>query len=198
MPSDDLASALQASGVLVLRAGSTPEALNLVNQAEVDVVLVDVDHAADAIEGAPQLCGAPVVIRAERLRAEDLRGALRAGVRGWVSQHTSPAALVTSLSAVTRGVTVLSADWHEVLAQVVAPEHRTAPQVDRHALTRRETEIVRLVAQGYPNKQIARTLGIAQQTTKNQLHRIMVKAGVQSRIHLIRWAQEHDLVERQE
>lgn len=62
------------------------------------------------------------------------------------------------------------------------------------ALTPRELEIVRMVAVGMRNKEVASSLGIAEGTVKIHLHRIYEKLGVEGRIELIFWAQAHGVV----
>ena len=68
------------------------------------------------------------------------------------------------------------------------------PQPAADALTTRGREIVRLVAQGLRNKQIARQLAIAEGTVKIHLHNVYQKAGVDSRVALTLWAQERGLL----
>ena len=84
---------------------------------------------------------------------------------------------------------VLSKESEDVLLRLLRMKHLS---VDiEGTLTPRERQVVEHMTEGRSNKQIARSLGIAEQTVKNYAHRVMRKVGVSSRTELCRWALEH-------
>ncbi|HLV97480.1 MAG TPA: response regulator transcription factor, partial [Ktedonobacterales bacterium] len=102
-------------------------------------------------------------------------GAVRAGAIGYLLKDTQAEALCQAIKAAAAGQVQLTPKAAARLMQVVqAPE---APE----ALTERETEVLKLLAQGYSNKQIARTLHNTEQTVKTHVSHILAKLGVQSR-----------------
>ncbi|HLV97316.1 MAG TPA: response regulator transcription factor, partial [Ktedonobacterales bacterium] len=102
-------------------------------------------------------------------------GAVRAGAIGYLLKDTQAEALCQAIKAAAAGQVQLTPKAAARLMQVVqAPE---APE----ALTERETEVLKLLAQGHSNKQIARTLHNTEQTVKTHVSHILAKLGVQSR-----------------
>lgn len=105
--------------------------------------------------------------------------AMNSGVRGVVFKDMPVETLVECIRTVHAGGT-----W--------SPPGVT-PLPDDTGLTARESEIVRMIADGLRNKEIAAQLGISEGTVKVHLHRIYEKLGVDGRVELIFWAQTHRL-----
>jgi len=102
-------------------------------------------------------------------------GAVRAGAIGYLLKDTEADALCQAIKAAVEGQVQLTPQAAARLMQVVsAPE---SPQ----PLTERETDVLRLLAEGQANKQIARSLSIAEKTVKVHVSNILGKLGVQSR-----------------
>jgi DNA-binding NarL/FixJ family response regulator len=123
--------------------------------------------------------GLPVVA----LLAEDsAAGAALATLAGFeryglLRRDTPPERLVPALLAVMQGWLVLEPRYHQALMQP-AP---AAPPAPEETLTRRELEVLQLLATGQTNKGIARSLGITDHTVKFHVNAIMTKLGAQSR-----------------
>src|SRR6185503_11087329 len=107
--------------------------------------------------------------------------AMNLGVRGVVFKDLPVEMLVECIRTVHAGGT-----WQPAGA---------APPADDEAstLTAREAEIVRMLAHGLRNKEVAAELGISEGTVKVHLHRIYEKLGVDGRVELLLWAQTHRL-----
>ncbi len=105
--------------------------------------------------------------------------AMNSGVRGVVFKDMPVDQLVACIRAVHAGGT-----WQPA---------GVAPPTEDTGLTARESEIVRMIADGLRNKEIAAQLGISEGTVKVHLHRIYEKLGVDGRVELIFWAQTHRL-----
>jgi two-component system, NarL family, response regulator LiaR len=102
-------------------------------------------------------------------------GAVRAGAIGYLLKDTQADALCLAIKAAAAGQVQLTPRAAARLMQAVsAPE---SPE----ELTERETEVLRLLAQGQSNKQIARNLQIGEKTVKTHVSNILSKLGVQSR-----------------
>ncbi len=113
-----------------------------------------------------------------------------AGVAGYVLKDEIEEAVVRAIRAVMQGDTWFSRTVVEKLARPAAGE---APLAEKPVLTERESEVLRLLAQGYTNIQIAETLSIAGRTVRFHLRNICDKIGVRSRVEATIWAVQHGL-----
>jgi two-component system, NarL family, response regulator LiaR len=102
-------------------------------------------------------------------------GAVRVGAIGYLLKDTQADALCQAIKAAAAGKVQLAPGAAARLMQVVS-----APESSEE-LTERETDVLRLLAQGQSNKQIARNLCIAEKTVKTHVSNILSKLGVQSR-----------------
>jgi DNA-binding NarL/FixJ family response regulator len=117
--------------------------------------------------------------------------ALRAGAAGYLTKDTTGEALVAGIREVAAGRTVLDATVQRRLVELAtganppaAPE--LSPETD--GLTRREVDVVRLVAEGLSNQQIARRLVVGEATVKTHLNHVLSKLDVDGRPGLVAWA----------
>ena len=130
--------------------------------------------------------------------AEDERDAVRAmrlGARGIVLKQSASDLLVKSIHRVYGGEIWLD---NHIMAEVMrafAQDSNGSPQRDKPLLSDREKQVVQLVAQGHPNKEIGEKLFISVQTVKNHLHNIFDKLGVSDRLELALYAIHHHLIE---
>ncbi len=109
------------------------------------------------------------------LEDASVTGAVRAGAIGYLLKDTDADALCRAIKAAAAGQVQLSPQAAaRLMREVRAPE---SPE----ALTERETEVLRLLAQGRANKEIARDLGIGEKTVKTHVSNVLAKLGVQSR-----------------
>lgn len=110
---------------------------------------------------------------------------VRLGTSGFLLRDASAADVVAAVRAVTSGEVVCPASLCRILFQHVIREEFPAPKArkkSRASLTRRERQLVDLVAQGLTNKEIASRLHLAEQTVKNHIHNILHKTGAADRL----------------
>ena len=119
------------------------------------------------------------------------RAALQAGARGYVLKHAAGAELVQAIRAAAGGGTWLNPDLGARMA--AAPDGPTGPLAE---LSDREIEVLRLIALGHTNNEIAEQLYLSVRTVETHRARIHQKLGVSTRAELVRYALDHDLIER--
>lgn len=107
--------------------------------------------------------------------------AVASGVRGALPRGTDAAPLAAAVQAVSEGLIVLD----PAFAPVVVPTHGQAPDLGADELTRREVDVLQLLAEGLANKQIAQRLGISEHTVKFHVDSILGKLGAHSRTEAV-------------
>lgn len=119
------------------------------------------------------------------------REALQAGARGYVLKHAAGAELVQAIRAAAGGGTWLNPDLGARM--VSTPSSSVGPLAD---LSDREVEVLRLIALGHTNNEIAQQLYLSVRTVETHRSHIQQKLGRSSRAELVRYALDNDLVER--
>ena len=123
------------------------------------------------------------------LEDEQVVGAVRAGAVGYLLKDTRADELCRAIKAAAAGQVQLSPEAaRRLLREVRTPEQPAVP------LSGRETDVLRLLAAGRANKEIARELSIGEQTVKTHVSSILGKLGVQSRTQAALYAQRAGLV----
>jgi DNA-binding NarL/FixJ family response regulator len=172
---------------LVGSASGGAEAVRLAGEHDPDVVLMDLEMPEmDGIETTEALrtSRAAVVVLTSFSDRERILAALDAGAVGYLLKDADPEELARAIRAAARG----EAPLHPLAARELLDRHRAGPQ-----LTDREEEILALVAQGLPNKLIARRLAISERTVKGHLTRVFERIGVTDRTQAALWARAHRL-----
>ncbi len=129
----------------------------------------------------PDLC---IVIFSAHHTSEYVVGLLGTGAAGYVLKDDPPETLAHAIRAVMRGQRWLSPRVAEVLVKSASGGTYTTPV----NLTKREVEVLQLMASGYKNEQIADELNITEQTVKNHVRSIFSKLGVESRVEAVLYA----------
>jgi DNA-binding NarL/FixJ family response regulator len=124
---------------------------------------------------------------------EAILPALRAGALGYLTKDVSGEELLAAIREVAAGRTALEPSVQRRLVELVSrpAAAATPPPVDAEVaggLTRREVEVVRLVAEGLTNRQIARSLVVSEATVKTHLNHVLAKLDVDGRPGLVAWA----------
>jgi DNA-binding NarL/FixJ family response regulator len=171
-------------------AADGAEAIGLVLRLEPDVVLMDIRMpGVDGIEATRQLvsAGTPsrILVLTTFAADEYVLAALRAGASGFMLKDTPRASLLAAVRAVAAGDAALE---NSVLKGLVA-DHLDKPAVAHvhglERLTSREKEVLRLVATGRTNAEIARDLYVSETTVKTHVARTLTKLGARDRVQLV-------------
>jgi DNA-binding NarL/FixJ family response regulator len=182
------------------------EAVELVESLAPDVVLMDVRMPVmDGVEATrvvrDRFPGVKVMILTTFDDDDYVHDALANGAVGYVLKNIEPQELVTCVKAVCAGTFLMSRSVGAKLVSQATPEHSGAKLADAAAeanfllhqfpgLSRREAEVLYLLAQNLDNREIASRLFIADQTAKNYVSKIYEKLGVPDRIHALRLIRE--------
>ncbi len=166
-------------------------ALDLVRRTRADVVLLDLGVPGGGVEACATLRDARpdvrVVVLAHADDDADLAGAVRAGARGYLLKDTTPVELVHAVRAVAAGSSLLSPAMATRLLDefAVLVRRQDGPAEGTGALSRRELEVLTLVAQGLNNRSLAEQLFISENTVKNHIRNIHEKLQVHSRMEAV-------------
>ena len=181
----------QLDMTVVGEADDGNEALDRVRTLEPDVVVMDVNMpGAGGVAGVRAIRGAGYATKIVMLTIseedDDLFDAIRAGANGYLLKNIRPEVLFDDLRGVMRGeAPIAPAIAHRLLdALREGPPRSHAPTASGEgdtALTRRETEILQLVAAGLSNKEIAGQLTITEGTVKNHVHNTLEKLHLSNR-----------------
>ena len=165
--------------------------LDLVTAHDVDVVLLDLSIPGGGVEACAALRrirpSTRVVVVAGTNDDADLGGAVRAGARGYLLKDTTEDELVEAVRAVASGSSLLSPAMASRLLDefAVLVRRHEGPAEGAGALSRRELEVLTLVAQGLNNRAIAERLFISENTVKNHIRNIHEKLQVHSRMEAV-------------
>jgi NarL family two-component system response regulator LiaR len=174
---------------VVGEAANGQEAVAMARELEPDVVLMDLlmpvmdgIGATEAIRA--ELPEVEVIALTSVLEDASVTGAVRAGAIGYLLKDTDAEELHRAIKAAAEGKVQLAPEAAaKLMREVRAPE---SPE----ALTERETEVLKLLARGKANKQIADSLFVSEKTVKAHVSSILMKLGVQSRtqaaLHAVR------------
>jgi DNA-binding NarL/FixJ family response regulator len=163
-----------------------------------DVVLMDVVMPGKTgIEGMPALLQALPDVKVLMLSMQDdpqyVREAFEAGASGYVLKEAADTEVVDAVRAVAAGNRYL----HPALgARLIAAESEERKRAASDPLSDREREVLRLLALGHTNQEIAAQLYISVRTAETHRAHIMQKLGLASRAELVRYALDHGVVER--
>jgi two-component system response regulator NreC len=180
---------------LVGEATGGEEALRLTRELDPDILVLDLSM--------PDLDGIQVTrkIKAEQLDVkvliltvhEDeamLRESIRAGASGYIIKHAAETELIAAIHSVQIGDIYV----HPKMIRALLSEKIPAPapgSIPSELLTPRETDVLKLIVQGYTNRQIAAELKLSVRTVEGHRANLTEKLGLRSRVDLVRYAREH-------
>jgi DNA-binding NarL/FixJ family response regulator len=176
---------------VVAEAADGAEAIRMIPEVSPDVVLLDMRM--------PGLSGLDVLKRLSADQAlpptiilttfdddELVLDGIRSGARGYLLKDVALADLVSAIRTVAEGGSIVKPAVTQRLLKGLANLQNDFSSLDQpDPLTDRETEILRLMAGGYSNKEIANSLGVAEGTVKNHVSNILSKMGVRDRTRAV-------------
>ena len=200
----------QAGFKVVADAADAGEAQRRAREHQPDLILLDnhlpgvngVDALPSLQEAAPE---ARILMLTMSEDEQDLAAALRAGACGYLLKNMEADALASALRRAMQGENVIASEMTGKLItayrEAATPGQATPPRQEPPnddspiaSLSPRELEILRGIARGDSNKEIARTLGIAETTVKVHVQHILRKLDVATRVHAAVIASSHGLV----
>ena len=209
---------LEREGLVVAGITSTcAEAVDLIAEEEPDVVLLDLSlpdaSGPEAVTRIREVSSSlPIVAFSVEDSPEVIRAVLRAGANGYVSKDAPSSQVVAALEAAVQGLTALGPAEARALNRITEPipvvgvveesgdtevddSEPGAPVAVREPLTPRELELLRYLAEGYTNKEIARAMVLAEDTVKKGVQTLIAKLGATDRTHAVVLALRRHLIE---
>ena len=183
--------------------GDGREAIAKTVEVAPDVILLDITMphlgGIDAIhlikEKRPEVA---ILILTMHDNEAYLRQALKAGALGYITKKAAESELISAIRAVHRGEIFIYSSLTRALVQEVIYSDSSGQQSEadgKEKLSRRELEVLRLVAQGYTNKQVADKFCLSLKTVESYKARVMDKLNLCSRVELVRYAFQHGLLD---
>ncbi len=188
------------SGMTVVgEADDEHSAVSLTVDKRPDVVLMDISMPdSGGIEATRRIKQLAPEVRVLIMTVHEDKGlmqeAIRAGAMGYILKRAIKSELVNAIQAVMRGELYLHPAMARLLFLESSSPHPQEAVSNPETLTFRETEVLRLIARGYTNSQVAETLHISVRTVEYHRGNLTTKLNLRSRSELMRYAEEKGLV----
>lgn len=187
----------EAGMELIGEATSGEEALQLTHSLRPDVLVLDLSLPdLDGIQVTRKIKATQPNIRVLILTVHEdealLREAICAGASGYIIKHAAEAELISAIYSVEIGdIYVHPKMIRALFTEPDPPKSTTASPAEM--LTPREMDVLRLLVQGYTNRQIAEELSLSVRTVEGHRGNLTEKLGLHSRVDLVRYAREHGM-----
>jgi NarL family two-component system response regulator YdfI len=163
--------------------GKVASLVSFGHSAELDVIVIESDLIRDLL---PVLTfDAAIVLLTELSNARSISRLLRNGVRAILSRESDRGDILSAIHAAHDGLVLLSTPAAEGLAALYSDAQREAEDEFSEEITSRETEVLRMLAEGLVNRDIAARLGISEHTVKFHISSILDKLGASTRTEAV-------------
>jgi two-component system response regulator NreC len=183
---------------VVGEAANFEETIQRAQELHPDIVIMDIGMPGmDGLAALPLLLqGAPQTRVLMLTMHEDnaiLQAYLRAGASGYIIKRAAESELIDAIYVVWRGMIYVHPS---LMRALITPPSKASPadSSEPESLTSREAEVLRLIVQGYTNRQIGSALNISVRTVETHRSNIMDKLNLHSRVDLVRYAAQHGIV----
>ncbi len=184
---------------LIGEAAGGVEAVELARRSCPDIIILDLSMPdLDGIEVTRRVkavCPTTAILILTVHEDEALlREAIKAGASGYVLKRAAEAELLSAINIVRQGNLYVDP---ALMRSLLEPEKKRpiAPTRTIEELTQREVEVLKLIVQGYTNKQMAEELKLSVRTVEGHRANINDKLGLRNRVELVRYAKEHNLID---
>ena len=183
---------------LVGEATSGYEAIELVGKTHPDILILDLsmpdlDGIAVTRQLKPQYPDLRILILTVHEDEAMLREAIKAGASGYIVKRAAEAELIAAIETIRRGDPYVDpALLRVLLGESTKPRTEQAASPD--PLTPRETDVLKLIVQGYTNRQVGEELSISVRTVEGHRANLLEKLGLRTRVELVRYARDRGLI----
>jgi len=182
----------QAEFQLAGSFGAMASLVSFARSAELDVIVIDSDSIHDLL--LEPISDAAIVLLTEVSDARSISRLLRSGVRAILSRESDQDDVLSAIYAAYDGLVLLSTPTAESLAAVYGDQPLEDEGELSEEITSRETEVLRMLAEGLVNKDIAARLGISEHTVKFHISSILDKLGASTRTEAVTLGIRHGLI----
>jgi two-component system, NarL family, response regulator YdfI len=163
--------------------GGVPSLVSFARRTELDVIVIDSDSIRDLL--LEPTADAAIVLFTDIKDARSIARLLRSGVRAILSRESGPDDLLSAIYAACDGLVLLSTPVAESLGAIYGDQSLEVEDELSEEITSRETEVLRMLAEGLVNKDIAARLGISEHTVKFHISSILDKLGASTRTEAV-------------
>jgi len=189
----------EAAFDLIGEAAGGYEAIELVEKKLPEVLILDLsmpdlDGISVTRKIKPRFPDLKILILTLHEDEALLKEAIKAGAAGYILKRAAESELISAIRVILRGDLYVDPSMLRGLIQE-SPHSQITTENQSEPLTRRETEVLRLIVEGYTNRQIGQELKISIRTVEGHRANISDKLGLHSRVELVRYARQNGLIE---
>ncbi len=163
--------------------GTVAGLLSFARNAELDVMVIDSDSISDLL--LEPMEDTAIVLLTEIIDPRTIAHLLRSGVRAILSRESDPDEVLSGIYAAHDGMVLLNTSVAESLTAVYGDQPLDTEAESSEEITSRESEVLRMLAEGLVNKDIAARLGISEHTVKFHISSILNKLGASTRTEAV-------------
>ena len=163
--------------------GTLASLVSFARNTQLDVIIIDSNSIRDLSLGP--ISEAAIVLLSEVHDARSVARLLRIGVRAILSRESDPDNVLSAINAVCDGLVLLNTATAESLASIYRDQPLEGEEEVSEEITARETEVLRMLAEGLANREIGARLGISEHTVKFHISSILDKLGASTRTEAV-------------